>query len=315
VALVVLANEVEHLLALQPAQIRLEADKQLFLRQPGYRVITAKDGVVALEKLEEERADVILCDIMMPRMDGFEVIRKLRVNPSHKNSYLILITAKFQESDRVTGLELGADDCLIKPFSLIELLARIRAGSRVVRYKKQIEHEALIDSLTGLPNRRAFEKKLEEEFDRARRYGHPVSVLILDVDDFKRINDTYGHHLGDNVLRKIAENLQTRTRRSDYPARYGGDEFVLILPEDNMKSAYQAADKLRLQIKEFDFRTSTGAFSITVSIGVSSTSEKSYSDCCPLVQEADQALYLAKTNGKDQVQTALSRNYIQVVKR
>ena len=275
---------------------------EIFLQRKGYCVVTAKDGVEALEKLEKQPVDVILCDIMMPKMDGFDVIREVRNNSALRNSYLILITGRFQESDLVTGLELGADDCLIKPFHLTELLARIRAGSRVVQYKKQIEHQALIDPVTGLPNRRAFESKLGEEFDRAMRYGHPLSLLMLDVDNFKRINDSRGHHLGDKVLQKIAENLQTKTRRTDYPARYGGDEFVLILPESNLQSAYLVGDKIRNQIKEFDFESSNGTFSMTISIGISSTSERPYPDCRRLIEDSDHALYLAKMNGKNQVQ-------------
>ena len=282
---------------------------EIFLQKEEYHVIVAEDGIEALKKLDNETPDIILCDIRMPRMDGLEFIRKLRNNSAFRNTYVILITGRFQESDLITGLELGADDCLTKPFHLTELLARIRAGSRVVQYKKQIEHQALVDFVTGLSNRRAFENKLDEEFNRATRYGHPLSLLILDVDDFKRINDTHGHYFGDKVLQKIAENLQAKTRRSDYPARYGGDEFVLILPEGNLESAYQAGDKIRKEIKALRFEASNGAFSVTLSIGISSTSEKPYSNWNLLIQDADEALYVAKMNGKDQLQASISGGY------
>jgi len=282
---------------------------EIFLQKEEYHVIVAEDGIEALKKLDNETPDIILCDIRMPRMDGLEFIRKLRNNSAFRNTYVILITGRFQESDLITGLELGADDCLTKPFHLTELLARIRAGSRVVEYKKQIEHQALVDFVTGLSNRRAFENKLDEEFTRATRYGHPLSLLILDVDDFKRINDTHGHYFGDKVLQKIAENLQAKTRRSDYPARYGGDEFVLILPEGNLESAYQAGDKIRKEIKALRFEASNGAFSVTLSIGISSTSEKPYSNWNLLIQDADEALYVAKMNGKDQLQASISGGY------
>src|SRR6266403_3339358 len=202
----------------------------IVLQREGYRVITAANGLEALERLETEKVQIALSDIMMPKMDGFELIKRIRSNPTLKNIYLILITARIQEGDRVRGLDLGADDYITKPFSFSELLARVRVGSRVVHYQQNLEYQTQIDPLTGLFNRRAFERKITEEFERAIRYTHPVSVLLLDIDNFKNINDTYGHHGGDNALVKISETLRERTRRSDFPARYGGEEFVLILP-------------------------------------------------------------------------------------
>src|SRR6476659_2584681 len=161
----------------------------IVLQREGYRVITAANGVEALEKLQHETVQIALSDIMMPKMDGFELINRIRKDPSLKNLYVILITARMQEGDRVRGLDLGADDYITKPFSFSELLARVRVGSRVVQYQQHLEHQTLVDSLTGLYNRRAFEKKILEEFERAKRYQHPLSMLILDIDNFKTIND------------------------------------------------------------------------------------------------------------------------------
>ncbi len=208
----------------------------IVLQKEGYRVIAAANGVEALEKLEKEPVQIVLSDIMMPKMNGFELINKIRSNPAFKNIYLILITARIQEGDRVRGLDLGADDYITKPFSFSELLARVRVGSRVVQYQQHLEYQTLIDALTGLFNRRAFEKKIEEEFERAKRYHHPLSLLIADIDNFKTINDTYGHHAGDQVLKGIAEALRDKSRRSDFASRYGGEEFVLILPETDLES-------------------------------------------------------------------------------
>src|SRR5688572_7342682 len=179
----------------------------IVLQREGYRVITAANGVEALEKLEAEPIQIALSDIMMPKMDGFELIKRIRGNASLKNIYLILITARIQEGDRVRGLDLGADDYITKPFSFSELLARIRVGSRVVQYQQHLEYQTQIDSLTGLFNRRAFEKKINEEFERSKRYEHSLSVIIFDIDNFKKINDTHGHHGGDAALVKIAEIL------------------------------------------------------------------------------------------------------------
>ena len=275
---------------------------EIVLQKEGYRVVPAANGVEALAKLEKEPAEVILSDVMMPKMDGFELMRKLRGNPSFKNVYIILITARIQERDRVQGLDLGADDYITKPFSFSELLARVRVGSRVVQYQQHLEHQALVDSLTGLFNRGAFERKMEEEFERAQRYNHPLSVLLLDVDNFKVVNDTYGHHWGDEVLKKIADLLKSKTRRSDYPARYGGEEFVLILPETDLENALSVEAKVHAEIKAATLGTKARSFSITISAGVSSTCNKQYSNWQELLEDADQALYLAKSRGKDRAE-------------
>jgi diguanylate cyclase (GGDEF)-like protein len=274
----------------------------IVLQREGYRVITAANGLEALEKLETEHVQIALSDIMMPKMDGFELIKRVRGNPKLKSLYLILITARIQEGDRVRGLDLGADDYITKPFSFSELLARIRVGSRVVQYQKHLEYQTQVDSLTGLFNRRAFEKKIDEEFERSKRYHNPLSVLLLDIDNFKMINDTYGHHGGDAALVKISETFRERTRQSDFPSRYGGEEFVLILPETDQDNALQVASKIHDSIRTCAFGTTARPFALTVSIGVSSTSTRFYSDWHELVDDADRALYMAKNSGKDRVE-------------
>jgi len=279
----------------------------IVLQREGYRVVTAGNGVEAMEKLQKETVQIALSDIMMPKMDGFELIKNIRSDPALKGIYMILITARIQEGDRVRGLDLGADDYITKPFSFSELLARVRVGSRVVHYQQNLEHQTQIDPLTGLFNRRAFERKIAEEFERAKRYNHPISVLLLDIDNFKNINDTYGHHGGDTALVKISETLRERTRRSDFPARYGGEEFVLILPETDQDSAFQVANKIHEKIRSQTFGTSTSPFALTVSIGLSSTSTKAYTDWRQILEDADQAMYVAKNSGKDRVQICMPR--------
>jgi diguanylate cyclase (GGDEF)-like protein len=265
-------------------------------------VITAANGLEALEKLNQEDVHIALSDIMMPKMDGFELINRIRSNPALRHIYMILITARIQEGDRVRGLDLGADDYITKPFSFSELLARVRVGSRVVQYQQHLEYQSQIDSLTGLFNRRAFEKKIGEEFERAKRYEHPLSMLIFDIDNFKTINDTYGHHGGDAALVKISETLREKTRRSDFPARYGGEEFVLILPDTDQDSALQVARKIHDEIRSCTFGSATKPFLLTVSVGLTSTTLKSYSDWRQMVDDADCALYHAKNTGKDRVE-------------
>jgi diguanylate cyclase (GGDEF)-like protein len=250
----------------------------IVLQREGYRVITAANGLEALEKLETENVQIALSDIMMPKMDGFELIKRIRGNAALKSIYLILITARIQEGDRVRGLDLGADDYITKPFSFSELLARIRVGSRVVQYQQHLEYQTQVDSLTGLFNRRAFEKKIHEEFERSKRYHNALSVLILDIDNFKMINDTYGHHGGDAALVKISETFREKTRQSDFPSRYGGEEFVLVLPETDQENALQVASKIHEAIRSCSFGTTARPFTLTVSIGVSSTAAKFYSE-------------------------------------
>jgi len=274
----------------------------IVLQREGYRVVTAANGLEALAQLERENVQIVLSDIMMPKMDGFELIKNIRQNPAFKTIYVILITARIQEGDRVRGLDLGADDYITKPFSFSELLARVRVGSRVVKYQQHLEYQTHIDSLTGLYNRRALEEKFEAEFERAKRYHHSLSILILDIDNFKAINDTYGHHGGDSALVKISEILRAKTRQSDFPSRYGGEEYVLVLPETDQENALQVAGKIHDEIRSYTFGTRDRAFTLTVSIGVSSTSNKNYSDCQQMLNDADQALYLAKNSGKDRVE-------------
>jgi diguanylate cyclase (GGDEF)-like protein len=274
----------------------------IVLKREGYQVITAANGLEALEKLENENVQIALSDIMMPKMDGFELIKRIRANPALKSIYLILITARIQEGDRVRGLDLGADDYITKPFSFSELLARVRVGTRVVQYQQHLEYQSQIDSLTGLFNRRAFEKKIHEEFERSKRYHNPLSVLIFDLDNFKNINDTYGHHGGDAALVKISETLREMTRQSDFSARFGGEEFVMILPETDQDNAFQVANKIHGAVRSSSFGTTNRPFALTVSIGVSSSSTRAYSTWREMLDDADKAMYLAKNTGKDRVE-------------
>lgn len=277
----------------------------IVLQREGYKVVTAANGLEALEKLAQHEVHIALSDIMMPKMDGFELINKIRSNSALRHIYIILITARIQEGDRVRGLDLGADDYITKPFSFSELLARVRVGSRVVQYQQHLEYQTQIDSLTGLFNRRALEKKIGDEFERSKRYGHPLSVVILDIDNFKKINDTYGHHGGDAALVRISEILRERSRSSDFPSRLGGEEFVLVLPETDQDSAIQVARKFHEEIRSCSFGTVDKPFLLTVSMGLTSTTKKEYSDWRQMVADADCALYQAKNAGKDRIEICL----------
>jgi len=177
---------------------------------------------------------------------------------------------------------------------------------RLIRQREELQRLAIQDPLTGLFNRCHFEDRLEEEFERARRYQRPFSILMIDIDDFKRINDTYGHDTGDDVLRKVGLVLRKKTRRSDTQVRYGGEEFVLIIPEAGLRGAIQVGNKLCREIRKLVFSTPTSAFSVTISTGVASSSAKPYSHWKEVFKDADRALYKAKASGKDCVKTAIS---------
>jgi len=174
----------------------------------------------------------------------------------------------------------------------------------LVRQREEWQRLAIRDPLTGLYNRYYFEDRLDGEFERARRYKRPFSILMVDIDDFKKINDNYGHDTGDDVLRKIGQVLKTKTRRSDVQVRYGGEEFVLIIPEAGLRGAIQVGNKLCREIRKLVFSTPTSPFSVTISTGVASSSAKPYSHWKEIFKDADRALYEAKASGKDCVRTA-----------
>lgn len=275
------------------------------LQREGYRVDTAKNGLEALEKLRKDRVNVIISDIMMPKMDGFELLRKIRSNLDFKNTYVVLLTAKAHEADLVRGLDLGANDYITKPFSFSELLARIRVWHRIVLQQEDLEDQAYKDSLTGLFNRRALEMRAKQEFARVQADNVALHLFILDIDNFKSINDTYGHQTGDKVLRKVAKTIGNTTDNTSVFGRYGGEEFCLIVSEISLESAIARAERMRKKVEKAIFRTSSSKFSVTLSVGMSSTFLKKYPDWKELFVDADSALYAAKSSGKNCVKVYL----------
>jgi diguanylate cyclase (GGDEF)-like protein len=275
---------------------------ETMLGQGRYRLVTATDGEEALAKLASEPIDIALLDIMMPKITGLEVCRRIREDAKLKNIYVIFLTAMVSGEDRVKGLELGGNDYMTKPYYVPELMARLSVGERLTKQRREIEKQAAHDPLTGLHNRRLFEERLNHEFERAKRYGRPLAVLMLDVDNFKKINDQHGHQCGDVVLKRVAQAIAERTRKSDISARYGGEEFVVLLPEIALDGAMLAAEKLRQEIGALSFEAdAVGSFPVTVSVGVASTSARRYADSEAVVKDADLALYKAKGAGKNRV--------------
>ena len=281
----------------------------LMVGSMGYRTYTASTGKEGLIQLRAQVPDIVLLDLMMPEMDGFEFCRVIQADPTLPTPHIIITSAKDALEDKVKGLELGAADYLTKPFNLTELKARIKAGERIVRYQKMLkEQQALLeqlareDKLTGLCNRRHFEERAQEECLRAQRYHHSLSFLLGDLDHFKQINDRYGHAYGDTVLKQVGQTLLLHCRTSDVVARYGGEEFACLLFETDAEDAERVAERLCAAVRELSFTHPSGPFRVTISFGVASLSDQQTQNLAELLEEADKALYSAKHKGRDRVE-------------
>ncbi|MBC7932682.1 MAG: diguanylate cyclase [Rubrivivax sp.] len=271
------------------------------LESEGYLVYTAEDGQAGLAAVGELQPDLIITDVMMPRMDGYEMVRRVRSNPQTKFIPVIIQTAaRIHEQDVRLGSEVGALGYFTDPTDLDLLRARARTLLEFKKYLDSCQEAAFTDHLTGLANRRRFERQLEREVARTSRYGHPFCLLIVDVDNFKVINDTHGHEAGDEALRLVGNAIQAGTRGIDTGARIGGDEFAIILPETSLARGVEVAERLCDAIRALEI-PSVGQ--ITASIGLAELPSTAAGGD-DLRSAADAALYEAKRAGRDQVRTA-----------
>jgi len=280
------------------------------LRRWNFDVVTVADGAAAWEYLKAASAPTLaILDWMMPNLEGAEVCRRVRKELPLANLYLILLTALESRSDVVAGLDAGADDYVIKPFDAEELRARVQVGVRVLTLQAELraardefERLASTDSLTGLCSRRLWFEQGAIEFDRSRRYGRPLGLLMADLDFFKRVNDTFGHETGDEVLRRFAQVLRDQCRRSDVPGRVGGEEFAVLLPETPIRAAQEVARRIVESCRRVTVPVPGAQVTFSCSIGVTEMTpaddaiEKS-------LQRADAALYQAKRSGRDRSAT------------
>ncbi len=294
-----------------------QADKASeLLRDLGYEVVWAETGELGLKLAKESNPDLILLDVVMPGMDGYTVCRWLKLNQATKNIPIIMLTVKGEVENRVTGLEIGADDYLPKPFNPRELEARIFAALRTkaeqVELGEQnrelqellhkVEFMAITDPLTGLYNKRRFYDALKKEFLSSKRYNHSLSCLILDLDHFKEINDKYGHLAGDATLKEVGSILAKALREVDTISRFGGEEFVVLLPFTPKKDAALVAERIRKSISETNVKYEKQEIKVTTSIGVASIEDIQGGEMDALIQYADDALYQAKHNGRNRVE-------------
>jgi diguanylate cyclase (GGDEF)-like protein len=276
----------------------------------GYDVIMVRDGIEARDILQSEDAPrLALLDWMMPGMDGVELCRLVRATKREPYVYIVLLTARTEPHYLIEGMEAGADDYLTKPIKSPELRVRLRAGTRILQLQEELvqarealRDQAMHDGLTGLLNRVSVLEALQSGLARANREHDPLSVLMIDIDCFKQTNDTYGHLAGDAVLREAAKRMKAAVRRYDSVGRYGGEEFLIVLPGCTEDAAFLQAERVRQAVATEPFIAGTHALPITCSIGVSGRSLPSESNTDALVREADGALYQAKRRGRNRVE-------------
>jgi len=288
------------------------------LQKNDYEAVWVEDGKSAIKASATEPFDVILLDLVLPDISGTEVSRWLKSNEKTRAIPIIMVTVKSDVKDKVMGLEAGADDYVSKPYNEIELNARIYAALRTkalqdeLRAKnrqleellERVHSMAITDPLTGLFNRRHFQELLKKEFGRVQRYSTPFSILMLDIDHFKRINDRFGHQAGDSVLREFASLISSSIRKDiDIVARWGGEEFIVLLPQTTLDEARETALRLLSKVSSFRFSALPPTKNVTTSIGVASAPSEGVDSVEKLIKLADNALYKAKELGRNRVET------------
>lgn len=285
------------------------------LEARGYEVSAVSSGLEALKSIKQSAPDVVILDVVLEDMDGHSVCRWLRLTESTRDSVIIMLTVKNDVKERIEGLHVGADDYLPKPYDDDELEARMYAAlrSRSVKFelrRRNVELEgmltraeqvAMTDAVTGLFNRRRFTDVLKREWATAKRYGHVLSCAMVDVDNFKQVNDKHGHGAGDDALRRVAELVLGSVREVDLCARYGGDEFAVLLPHTPHDKAMLVMERIRVKLiaARADWGPANG--SVSISVGVASSEDASIKTPDELVEAADAALYEAKRDGRDRV--------------
>ena len=281
--------------ALAIAKVRLEKENL-------EEILCARDGEEGLEMARQHCPDLILLDVDMPNLNGFDVCRILQRDVELHTIPIIFVTAFSKLEDRIKGLDLGAVDYVTKPFDAFELRARVRAALRTKQLQDMLINSANMDPLTELPNRRTLIEHLGQEWARAQRYGSVFSVIMADIDLFKRINDTYGHTIGDKVLKQVARTFTEQCRKLDLPTRYGGEEFAIIVPNEPRHKAAILAERFRSKIENLSMRIEENTIQITVSFGVADSSTSTSEE--NLIHTADEALYRAKQEGRNRVAIA-----------
>lgn len=266
-----------------------------------YDIVEATSGEEALGIANEDEIDLILLDIMMPDMDGFEVCEKLKENPKTKDIPIIFITAKTDEQSIVKAYDIGGADYVTKPFLPKELFSKVKKELQIQDMMKELKLLASTDPMTKLYNRRYFSKISEHTLSLAKREEKELSVIMIDIDKFKNVNDTYGHHIGDEVIIHLANQIRSCKRKSDISARFGGEEFVILLPNTNVDGAKVVAENLRKSVENASLIYDDNTLGYTISLGVSQVDLGSDQNIEDGLKQADIALYEAKATGRNRV--------------
>jgi len=288
------------------------------LRKEGYDITEARDGKEAIRQVRAAPPDLVLLDMVLPDMDGLEVLRFVKARSEDSFIPVIILSVKSDLDSKVTGLRIGADDFLAKPFAEAEILARCAAMLRIKHLQerlhemqRKLEEQSITDALTSLKNRRFFDERLHEEFRRAQRYGDYLSLIMIDLDHFKQVNDRFGHPAGDTVLREAAALIRASIRDPDICTRYGGEEFAVILPKTHMSGALAVAERIWRALGAKEYVLGTGApgadapapqtIQITASLGLAFYPSKDITTGELLLRFSDEALYQAKRAGRNTI--------------
>ena len=270
----------------------------------------ASDGHEAFHTILREKIDMVICDLEMPEADGFRFMRMLNTRAELSDLPVLMLTVRNDLQDKIRGFEFGVRDYITKPFLPAELLARVKIHLKLKsredllrQQNEDLERMSKTDSLTRLPNRRFLMETLEAEICRCQRRGTPFSLVMIDLDYFKKINDTFGHPQGDQVLVELADLLRQHLREYDSVARYGGEEFALILPATTEEQALIVTERLRQAVQRIAFPAPLAEVSLTISQGIATFRQDTPGDAEDLLRRADAALYLAKTNGRNCIET------------
>lgn len=271
----------------------------------------AKSGLDGIKMLMDKKVDLVICDVVMPEFDGYKFLISKSTKTEFDEIPVIMLTSEEDMEKKIKGFEYGAADYLTKPFDEGELIARVKAHLKIKHLQDELKEKNAqlqelsgTDDLTKLANRRRFMEQFANEFDRAKRYKGELSFLILDLDFFKQVNDSYGHLAGDSVLIQISKVLKESVRSSDFVGRYGGEEFGLLLPETGFKGCRIYADRIRKRIEDSKFEAAGKQIYVTVSGGIASFPEISVESVDELWRKADAALYRAKKNGRNRIELA-----------